>query len=234
MLWKRFIVASDQRGLVTKNGRFGGILSPGQYAMFTPPGVSLELERHHLRDVVFRSRWADYLARKRPNLVERYFTCIKTNDVQVAMVYINGRLFDVLTPGKRMLFWRDTADIGFELVDVISTAVNAAEEALAAAPADHRVGRKLDVEQEAANCLLLVHSRLARARIPRSNGGAMTVREAELLSTTGQQLFREFGCRMRGSLANAALSLKAKRFDRLEAKDASGERLSSSIGTAKY
>ncbi len=218
MLWKRFIIAPDQRGLVTKNGQFGGIFPPGQYAMFAPPGVSLEIERHELRDMVFRSPWAEYLARKRPKLVKRYFTCIETNDVQIAMVYVNGRLFEVLTPGKRMLFWRNSAEIAFELVDVISTSAGPAAEAFPAPFADHRIGRKVTIEEEAANCLLFVHSRLARARTPGTFGYKITVPEAELLNTTGRQLFREYGCRMRGSLINAAVSLRRKRYQRVPAK----------------
>ena len=119
MLWKRFVLAPHERGLVIKNGRFGGIFAPGQYAMFLPSGVLLEIERHDVRDVVLRSAWVNYLVEKRPGLSRRHFHCVQTNAAQIAMVYVDGKLFQVLTPSKRMLFWRDAAAVTAELVEVV-------------------------------------------------------------------------------------------------------------------
>ncbi|MBV8707498.1 MAG: hypothetical protein JO028_09930, partial [Acidobacteriaceae bacterium] len=73
MLWKRVIVGDQERVLIAKNGRFSGILEPGQYRIFVTPGMSLEAERHDIRNLVFTSKWADYLAKEQPDLVSRYF-----------------------------------------------------------------------------------------------------------------------------------------------------------------
>lgn len=121
MLWKRIVIRAQERVLIAKNSRFYAILTPGTHRVFTPPGVSLEMEKFNVRDLVFQSRWANYLVTKRPNVIERHFTLIKTNNVQIAMVYANGNLFRVLTPGKCILLWGGTANITAEIVDIIAT-----------------------------------------------------------------------------------------------------------------
>lgn len=120
MFWKRIIVGFRERIVVAKNGRFHAMLAPGKYRIFVLPGVSLEMERHDLRDLVFQSRWADYLISERPEVAERHFMRVETNDVQVGMVYVNGELFKVLAPAKRVLFWRGQAEVTAELVNVIA------------------------------------------------------------------------------------------------------------------
>ncbi len=119
MLWKQIIVGDQERALITKNGRFGGILAPGEYRLVTKPGVSLDVEKHNVRDLVFQSTWADYLAKERPGLAERHFTRVETNHLQVAMVYVDGMLFQVMLPAKRMLFWRGVSAVTAEVVNVI-------------------------------------------------------------------------------------------------------------------
>jgi len=127
MFWKRIVISNQERVLVAKNGRFGGIMLPGEYRMFVAPGVSLELERHDIGKLVFESVWADYVANQRPKVVKRHFTLVETNDRQVAMIYVNGRLFKVLTPAKRLLFWRGPAEVTAELIDVIADPGNPPE-----------------------------------------------------------------------------------------------------------
>ncbi len=120
MLWKRINVGDGERALLIKNGRFGGILSPGGYALFVAPGVSLDIEKYSIRELTFQSAWTDYLIRERPGIVERYFTRVDTTDNQIALVYADGKLYKVLPPARRVLFWRGTADVSAEVVDVIA------------------------------------------------------------------------------------------------------------------
>src|SRR3569833_777336 len=138
MLWKRIVVGDQERILLTKNGRFGGILGPGEYRMFVAPGVSLVFVLFVLRDPVFRSTWVDYLVKERPVVAERHFTRVETSDVQVAMVYIDGKLHTVLTPAKRLLFWKGTSEVKAEVVDVIQKPEIPAEKL----PALERLGKE--------------------------------------------------------------------------------------------
>jgi hypothetical protein len=138
MLWKRIIVADQERALITKDGSFGGILAPGEYRLATLPGVSLDVEKHNVRDFVFQSVWADYLARERPEVAGRHFTRVETSDLQVAMVFVDGQLFKVMLPAKRLLFWRGAAMVTAEVVNVIQEP----EVAIQKPPALDRLGRK--------------------------------------------------------------------------------------------
>ena len=119
MVWKRIVVAEQERIVLAKNKQFGGILVPGEYRMFVAPGMSLDLERHSVRDLIFRSIWSDYLVQNRPQLADRHFTRVETNDFQIALVYVNRELFKVLTPAKRVLFWRGPTEVTAEFVQVI-------------------------------------------------------------------------------------------------------------------
>jgi hypothetical protein len=118
MLWKRIKVRSRERALLFKDGRLEEILSPGEYRFLVTSAGSVTLERHSLRDPVFQSRWADHLMRRRPDLIQRHFTCIETHETQVALVYLNDQLFTVLLPARRILFWRDAAQVRTEIVDL--------------------------------------------------------------------------------------------------------------------
>ncbi len=120
MLWKRILVGKQERILLATNGQFAGILTPGDYRLSIVGQMKLALERHDVRDLVFESAWADFLIKYRPALVGRHFTQIETNNLQVAMVYVNGKLFRVLVPSKRLLFWRSVATITAEVVEIIA------------------------------------------------------------------------------------------------------------------
>lgn len=120
MLWKQISVGKQERVLIATNGEFAGILTPGDYRLSIAGHMTLTLERHNVRDLVVESAWTDYLIKHRPALVRRHFTQIQTNNLQVAMVYVNGKLFRVLVPSKRLLFWRGVASITAEVVEMIA------------------------------------------------------------------------------------------------------------------
>jgi hypothetical protein len=120
MFWRLILVGNHERVLVAKNGRFGAILMPGRHRIFIAPGVSLEIERHNVRNLVFHSAWTNYLLKEQAELVERHFICVETNEVQVGLVYVDGTLFKVIEPAKRLLLWRDQAEVTAEIVEVIA------------------------------------------------------------------------------------------------------------------
>ena|SRR5579884_689492 len=120
MLWKRIALCDHERALVARNGRFYKILTRGEYRILTLPGMSVELEKHNILHLVFKSKWSHYLVRERRDIIERHFTLVETNEFQLAMVYANGELFKIVTPAKRMLFWREAAEISVELIEVVA------------------------------------------------------------------------------------------------------------------
>jgi SPFH domain / Band 7 family len=195
--WKRVIVGDQERVLIAKNGRFSGILEPGQHHIFVSPGVFLETEKHNMRDLVFGSKWADYLVKERPDLVNRYFTCVETSDVQVAMVYVDSKLLEVLLPAKRVLYWRGLAEVTAEVIDVVAQPEIPASKL----PALERLGRNshatLSVVEEAKMGLLFIDNRLVRTLPPGKYGfwavtGSTRVEIVDLrrqtVEVTGQEI----------------------------------------------
>ena len=120
MFWERIVVHVDERLVLSRNRRFDRILVPGEYHVLVESLTSLESEKHSIANPVFRSRWADYLVRCRPEIVERHFVRVETSATQVGMVYVNGALFQVLVPAKRLLFWRDAAVVTAEITEVVA------------------------------------------------------------------------------------------------------------------
>lgn len=121
MLFKRVTVNTNERVIVSKNGRFVSILAPGTYRLIKWPWVSLTLEVHNLTDPVFRSRWRGYLIDKQPHIIAAHFVVVETKDSEVAMIFVDGMLCQVLLPGERALFWKDSASITAEVVSVIDS-----------------------------------------------------------------------------------------------------------------
>ncbi len=170
MLWKRIVVGDQERVLVAKNGRFEAILTPGIYRVFTAPGVRLEVEKFNVCDRAFRSTWTDYLVKERPDVTERHFTLVETNDVQVAMVYADGKLLQVLPPARRVLFWRGLVEVTAEVVDVIAEP-SIPEDKLTAL---ERLGKESFVSfslvEEGKTGLLFLDNRLLRTLPPGKYG----------------------------------------------------------------
>ncbi len=119
MLWKTFIIGDQERAILTRNGRFVGILEPGEHRYISIPGRTLEIEKFLLRDLVFQSNWTKFLVNQRPALATQHFVKIETLDTEVALIYVDGKLHNVLTPGKIQLFWRGVAEVTSEVIDVI-------------------------------------------------------------------------------------------------------------------
>ncbi len=123
-MFTKFIQVQDHhRVLVVKNDRFHCILKPGSHLMFVRPFVTMETEVHPTRRLVFNSRWADHICRNCPEVVKAHFQIVETDDSQVGMIYVNNSLHQVLLPGKRLLFWKDVADIHMELINVVESPV---------------------------------------------------------------------------------------------------------------
>src|SRR5690348_4645393 len=119
MFVRRIKVAQSHRTLVIRNGGIHAILKPGRHLVFVPPFVKVHTETHRLQKLVFRSRWADGLLDNRPDIAREHFNIVETNNSQVAMISLDGDLFQVLSPGRRVMFWKDAGDVSVELVNVV-------------------------------------------------------------------------------------------------------------------
>lgn len=199
LFWKKVTVGDQERVLVTKNGRFVSILEPGEYRLWTGPTGNFEFEVHNLRDLVFSSNWADFLVAEKPETVERNFLVIETGDRQVAVVSVNRKTNRVIGPGKRVLFWKASAKIDFDLIDAVENPqVPAGQlDALARLARETAVQVHFAFVDEAKVGLLVIDNRVVRTLGPGSYGfwavaGAPRVEIVDLrrqpIEVTGQEI----------------------------------------------
>src|SRR3954467_2197483 len=116
-MFRRVLVGDNERVLLIRNKRFVDILGPGEHWIFTL-GRGVELERHNVRGLVVSTEWAEFILKQRPELAARYFAFVETNDAQVTLVSLDGRIARVIAPGNRAIFWRGLVEISFEVIDV--------------------------------------------------------------------------------------------------------------------
>ncbi len=121
MVFKQVDVNQNERVIVSRNGKFVSILTPGTYRFIGWPGVSFETEIHNVSDPVFRSSWEQYLIEKKPHIVAAHFVVFETTESEIAMVFVDGMLHQVLLPGGRALFWKDAASVSAEVVSIIDS-----------------------------------------------------------------------------------------------------------------
>jgi hypothetical protein len=119
MLLKRIFVNQQQRTLVIRNGQLQAILRPGTHLLFVPPFAKIEAEFHNLHKLVFRSRWVEPLLRLRPDLVSEHFEVIRPSEFEIAMVSVDGQLYQVVLPARRLVLWKEGADIQVEFVSLV-------------------------------------------------------------------------------------------------------------------
>ena len=162
LFWKRVSVGDQERVLVTKNGRFESILGPGEYRIFVRPGLALAMETFQIGGLVFQSKWMDFLVQDRPATAAKYFAVVETKDAEVAVIFVDGKLRQVIGPGKRAAFWKDAAEIRAEVVNVVTNP----EVPASWLPALERLGREslvtfVAVDDSRAG-LLFLDNRLVR------------------------------------------------------------------------
>jgi hypothetical protein len=119
MLMQRIRVGPNHRTLVIRNGDVRAILKPGRHVVFAAPFVRVQTETHRLQKIVFQSRWASNLLRTQPGLVREHFNVVETNAAQLAMISLSGSLYQVLSPGRRTIFWKDAGTLSVEFVNII-------------------------------------------------------------------------------------------------------------------
>ncbi|TGO03688.1 SPFH domain / Band 7 family protein [Candidatus Thiomargarita nelsonii] len=117
LIFSQFIVHKNERGLLFKEGDFLDFLAPGTYHYFDPLH-KIQVERYDLSVPEFEHRLLDFFIKEYADAVARYFTIIELSAQQVALVYKNGRLTNILQPSSRQLYWTGIVDVKTEIIDI--------------------------------------------------------------------------------------------------------------------
>ncbi|MBI1252178.1 MAG: slipin family protein [Alphaproteobacteria bacterium] len=109
------IVRDDERGLLSRNGKFERLVEPGVFRAFDPGNrVSLEIVKVVRTEMPVERMLL--LARAKPE-VERAFTLVRTGPSEVAIVSFDGEPRHVVTPNMARAFWSVVTDVTVERID---------------------------------------------------------------------------------------------------------------------
>jgi len=110
-------IQANERALMFQAGKLIKLLTAGKYSFFDPQKEIL-IEKHSLETPYFESKYIKTLLKEYPQIVEQYFTVVDIQDGEVAIVYINGKILTMLSPGQTKLFWKELEEITVEKINL--------------------------------------------------------------------------------------------------------------------
>jgi regulator of protease activity HflC (stomatin/prohibitin superfamily) len=102
--FKRVIVKENQRAIALYKGQFRGILTPGEHRLRADRN-RLEIEWHDLARPEFVSAYEKALFRAEGDAVRAHLTEVRAGTDELVLVNRDGRLFAVLKPEERAVYW---------------------------------------------------------------------------------------------------------------------------------
>ena len=129
MMWKTERIADYELGLMYRDRAFRQVLEPGVHRLVVGRGT-IELRRLDLRQMPVKDFALAALVLTHRALVEELFVVVDMDDTQVAAVFADGKLVDMVGPGGVAFYAKRLRKITVEVFDV--TAEIAVPEALVA------------------------------------------------------------------------------------------------------
>ena len=119
---KRVVIAQYQRGLKFQDGRLNAILGPGVYWTYDPLGrAQWIVEDISNGEAAFAK--ADVYVRENPQLSAAHLELVVIDAGEVGLVYKDGKLSAILSPGARQVYWLGPVRVVVERVDIAATYV---------------------------------------------------------------------------------------------------------------
>jgi regulator of protease activity HflC (stomatin/prohibitin superfamily) len=113
--FKQFQIKKNERAVLLRNGDFDRVLGPGKYNLFSAFD-QLSVARASATTARFDHELVEYLLANEPQIVAQSFTTVCLTDTQVALVFENKILTEILSPATRRLYWKDQVTI--QVLDV--------------------------------------------------------------------------------------------------------------------
>ena len=153
---EKFIVRKHERGLLFRDADFVRFLEPGTYRFNDPGAIALRgavLRRD--RTGVHARPWPTTSSKPNAEDVERLFTVVATGESEVAVVYWNDRIAEVVRPAERKLYWKGPVAIRVDRFDL--------DDGLAI---DAKLAKRLQAEPG----LVMASENIGALRLPGRNG----------------------------------------------------------------
>ena len=113
-------MTESEAGLVYKNGRLAGVLTPGKRQLYWKGPIEMKVEKIDIsQEPALPARVAKLLARAKQPLLAQATEAVQTAEVpdtSVALLIVEGKFTKLLEPGLHV-FWKFQRTVKVELVD---------------------------------------------------------------------------------------------------------------------
>jgi regulator of protease activity HflC (stomatin/prohibitin superfamily) len=117
LLMTQLTVKDGERALLTRDGRLERVLEPGRHRLFDP--------RHQLTTELFNVVRTEFPADRyavlkaaRPELAAELFEAVETKANEIAIVSLDGRPVQLMTPWQVRVYWKVVTRVDVERIDV--------------------------------------------------------------------------------------------------------------------
>lgn len=117
MLWRKFVVRKNERGILFKEGDFQNFLEAGTYQYFDP-FKKISVEIFNLAKPEFEHPMLDFLLSRYAEVMQQYCIRVELNNSQVALIRKNGVVSDILFPATRQIYWKGFIQVEAEIIDL--------------------------------------------------------------------------------------------------------------------
>jgi regulator of protease activity HflC (stomatin/prohibitin superfamily) len=117
MKFNRVNVRKTERAVLLRNGDFERVLEPGKY-VFPTWFDKISVERHEVAQPLYIGAAADYLLATPTDSANEHFVRVELNDTQAGLLYENDSLVELLPPATRRLYWKTSANVRVETVEL--------------------------------------------------------------------------------------------------------------------
>jgi regulator of protease activity HflC (stomatin/prohibitin superfamily) len=116
LIYKTEMIADTELGLLYRDRRFQRVLEPGRHTVLRGRGacqvVKLDLRSIPLREPVLAALYLTH-----PRVVETYFLVADMADGELGLVYVDGKLVDLVAPQQRAFYAKRLQQVSLEVVD---------------------------------------------------------------------------------------------------------------------
>ena len=117
-IYRKHFVRKHERAMLFHKGDFVRFLDPGTHYFFDPMYRKAVMTFDISNTAEFQHRLEDFLVKEHATEMTRVFEVIETGDHEVAAIYKNGRLTDVIGPNERQLFFKGVYAITAKLFNI--------------------------------------------------------------------------------------------------------------------
>lgn len=115
-LYKKVEIADHERGLLFHRDNFVRVLTPGVYRFVDLAGRR-HVDEYDLTNPVFEHPIEEFLV-KTHQALRAHLHVIELGDREVGLVYVDGKLKDVLAPATRKIYWKGLHDVRVDVRDI--------------------------------------------------------------------------------------------------------------------